>query len=73
MKLRIYNQCESELAAFGNLDNPDLYYEFYPDSYPGRRGKLFYVNNGTTLPDYMTVFNLLRDKFGFNTECNNNS
>ena len=24
----------------GNLDRSDLYYEYYPDRYPGRRGSL---------------------------------
>jgi len=39
MKLRLYTNLESECAAFGNLDRPDLYYEYYPEIYPGRRGK----------------------------------
>ena len=40
MKLRLYSHAEAEMQAFGNLDNPDLYYEFYPDLYPGRRGSM---------------------------------
>ncbi len=38
VKLRLYSQAESELQAFGSLDKPDLYYEFYPDAFAGRRG-----------------------------------
>jgi len=38
MKLRLYADAESECQAFGNLDSADLYYEFYPDTYGGRRG-----------------------------------
>ncbi|KAK3089070.1 hypothetical protein FSP39_000547 [Pinctada imbricata] len=40
MKLRLYNVAESELQAFQNLDTPDLYYEFYPHIYPGRKGSM---------------------------------
>lgn len=28
-----------EFEPFGNLDQPDLYYEYYPNVYPGRKGK----------------------------------
>ena len=38
IKLRLYTHAETELHAFGNLDKPDLYYEFYQDTYLGRRG-----------------------------------
>lgn len=27
-----------EFEAFGQLDQPDLYYEYFPTVYPGRRG-----------------------------------
>ena len=40
MKLRLYADAESECQAFGNLDSADLYYEFYPDVYGGRRGNV---------------------------------
>ena len=39
VKLRLCSQAESELQAFGSLDKPDLYYEFYPDVFHGRRGE----------------------------------
>ncbi|PNI72900.1 TRAPPC12 isoform 21, partial [Pan troglodytes] len=29
-----------EFEPFGNLDQPDLYYEYYPHVYPGRRGSM---------------------------------
>ncbi|CAH1773378.1 unnamed protein product [Owenia fusiformis] len=40
VKLRQYSLAESECAAFGNLDQPDMYYEFYTEQYPGRKGSL---------------------------------
>ena len=38
MKLHLYTTAESECLAFGNLDKPDLYFEYYPDVYPARKG-----------------------------------
>lgn len=38
IKLRYYSLAESELQAFHNLDTPDLYYEYYPGVYPGKKG-----------------------------------
>lgn len=38
MKLRLYSVAETELQAFKNLDTPDIYYDFYPQIYPGKRG-----------------------------------
>ena len=43
IKLRQYSAAESEVAAFGSLDQPDLYYEFYPDTYAGRRGLYLFL------------------------------
>nr|KAG5702081.1 hypothetical protein BaRGS_032330 [Batillaria attramentaria] len=40
VKLRVYETAESEMRAFQNLDTPDLYFEFYPQLYPGRRGSM---------------------------------
>jgi len=39
VKLRLYELAESEMKAFQTLDTPDLYFEFYPQRYPGRRGE----------------------------------
>lgn len=39
MKLGLFQNAEMEFEPFGNLDQPDLYYEYYPHVYPGRRGK----------------------------------
>lgn len=40
MKLRLYNIAETEYQAFQGLDTPDLYYEFYPHIFPGRKGSM---------------------------------
>lgn len=37
-KLNLFQNAELEFEPFGNLDQPDLYYEYYPAVYPGRRG-----------------------------------
>lgn len=37
-KLNLFQNAELEFEPFGNLDQPDLYYEYYPTVYPGRRG-----------------------------------
>ncbi|KAL2099149.1 hypothetical protein ACEWY4_005629 [Coilia grayii] len=39
-KLSLFQNAELELEPFGNLDQPDLYYEYYPSIYPGRRGSM---------------------------------
>ncbi|TMS20891.1 Trafficking protein particle complex subunit 12 [Larimichthys crocea] len=39
-KLNLFQNAELEFEPFGNLDHPDLYYEFYPAVYPGRRGSM---------------------------------
>ncbi|KAM3595545.1 uncharacterized protein V6R79_024864 [Siganus canaliculatus] len=39
-KLNLFQNAELEFEPFGNLDQPDLYYEFYPAVYPGRRGSM---------------------------------
>uniref|UniRef100_A0A8C7SW80 Trafficking protein particle complex subunit 12 n=1 Tax=Oncorhynchus mykiss TaxID=8022 RepID=A0A8C7SW80_ONCMY len=39
-KLSLFQNAEMELEPFGNLDQPDLYYEYYPTVYPGRRGSM---------------------------------
>uniref|UniRef100_A0A4W4EZA4 Trafficking protein particle complex subunit 12 n=1 Tax=Electrophorus electricus TaxID=8005 RepID=A0A4W4EZA4_ELEEL len=40
VKLTLFQNAELEFEPFGNLDQPDLYYEFYPAVYPGRRGSM---------------------------------
>ena len=39
MKLKLYQVAESELVPFLNFDKPDMYYEFYPEMHPGRKGE----------------------------------
>ncbi|ELW62333.1 Tetratricopeptide repeat protein 15 [Tupaia chinensis] len=40
VKLGLFQNADLELEPFGNLDQPDLYYEYYPHVYPGRRGSM---------------------------------
>lgn len=40
VKLGLFQNAEMELEPFGDLDRPDLYYEYYPHVYPGRRGSM---------------------------------
>uniref|UniRef100_A0A7N9ATZ2 Trafficking protein particle complex subunit 12 n=1 Tax=Mastacembelus armatus TaxID=205130 RepID=A0A7N9ATZ2_9TELE len=39
-KLNLFQNAELEFEPFGNLDQPDLYYEYYPTVYPGRKGSM---------------------------------
>ena len=36
--LRMFKEAELETMAFGALDNPDLYYQYHRQSYPGKTG-----------------------------------
>ncbi|KAE8604976.1 hypothetical protein XENTR_v10014919 [Xenopus tropicalis] len=40
VKLGLFQNAEMEFEPFKNLDQPDLYYEYYPQVYPGRRGSM---------------------------------
>uniref|UniRef100_A0A8C3QI62 Trafficking protein particle complex subunit 12 n=1 Tax=Cyanoderma ruficeps TaxID=181631 RepID=A0A8C3QI62_9PASS len=40
VKLNLFQSAEMEFEPFGNLDQPDLYYEYYPNVYPGRKGSM---------------------------------
>lgn len=40
-KLKLYEMAAMELTPFGNMDNPDLYYEYYPGLYPGKTDLAF--------------------------------
>lgn len=40
IKLRRFSLAEVECQYFGDLDAPDLYFEFYPELYGGRRGSM---------------------------------
>ena len=58
--MRRYKEAELELAAFRELDNPDLYYQYHVHSYPGKTGEhldtiiycLVYCLVYHTLPNY---------------------
>ncbi|XP_067099224.1 trafficking protein particle complex subunit 12 isoform X1 [Osmerus mordax] len=40
IKLSLFQNAEIEMEPFGSMDQPDLYYEYYPTVYPGRRGSM---------------------------------
>lgn len=40
VKLRSFSLAEVESEPFGNVDNPDLYFQFYPELYGGRMGSM---------------------------------
>ncbi|XP_075717260.1 trafficking protein particle complex subunit 12 isoform X1 [Rhinoderma darwinii] len=40
VKLGLFQNAEMEFEPFKILDQPDLYYEYYPHVYPGRRGSI---------------------------------
>ncbi|XP_058143921.1 trafficking protein particle complex subunit 12 isoform X2 [Dasypus novemcinctus] len=40
VKLGLFQNAEMEFEPFGDLDKPDLYYEYYPHVYPGRKGSM---------------------------------
>ncbi|KAG5894701.1 hypothetical protein JTB14_034749 [Gonioctena quinquepunctata] len=40
VKTKLFNIASAEAEPFGNLDRPDLYYQFYPEMYGGRSGSI---------------------------------
>ncbi len=40
MKLKQFSVAELEAEPFGDLDRPDLYFQFYPEMHPNRRGSM---------------------------------
>ena len=40
VKLKQFSNAEVEAEAFGDLDRPDLYFEYYPEVYQERRGSM---------------------------------
>ncbi|XP_063708108.1 trafficking protein particle complex subunit 12 [Culicoides brevitarsis] len=40
LRLGQYDICVKEAEPFGKLNNPDMYFENYPELYPGRKGSL---------------------------------
>ena len=42
--LRMFKEAELEMTAFGELENPDLYYQYHRQSYPGKTGLTGFLN-----------------------------
>jgi hypothetical protein len=42
--LRLYREAELEMQAFGEMLNPDLYYQYHTISYPGMKGGIVSAN-----------------------------
>ncbi|XP_078486641.1 trafficking protein particle complex subunit 12-like [Ciona intestinalis] len=40
IRLKLYELSETEINQFGDFDKADLYFGFYPDLYPGKRGSM---------------------------------
>ncbi|XP_014673487.1 PREDICTED: trafficking protein particle complex subunit 12-like isoform X2 [Priapulus caudatus] len=40
MRLGQYNSAEVEIESFGDMDRPDIYYDYYQDAYNCRRGSI---------------------------------
>jgi len=40
VKLRMFSSAEAELNAFKEFDAPDLYYQYYPELYQGKKGSI---------------------------------
>ncbi|XP_072376597.1 trafficking protein particle complex subunit 12 [Diabrotica undecimpunctata] len=40
IKTKLFNIASAEAEPFGNLDKPDMYFQFYPDMYGGRPGSM---------------------------------
>ncbi|XP_055317272.1 trafficking protein particle complex subunit 12 [Sitodiplosis mosellana] len=40
IKLGEYDLCKREAEAFGLLERPDMYYDFYPEAYNNRKGSM---------------------------------
>eukprot|EP00092_Neocalanus_flemingeri_P034874 GFUD01037949.1.p1 GENE.GFUD01037949.1~~GFUD01037949.1.p1 ORF type:complete len:922 (+),score=262.07 GFUD01037949.1:67-2832(+) len=71
VKLRQFSVAEAEAAAFGELDSPDLFFQYYPELYPNRRGSLIPwslrlllaelpMYNNKQVPAMNKLFHLLR-------------
>jgi len=71
VKLRQFSVAEAEAAAFGDLDSPDLFYQYYPELYPNRRGSIvpwslrlllaeLPMYNNKQVPAMNKLFHLLR-------------
>ncbi len=39
MHLHLFKEAELELQAFGEMLNPDLYYQYHTHQYPGKKGQ----------------------------------
>lgn len=62
IRIREFKIAESEMEAFKDFENPDMYYEYYQDSYgQGRKGSMvpFYFRLiAAELPQYASKLNI---------------
>lgn len=65
VKLNLFQNAEMEFEPFGNLDQPDLYYEYYPNVYPGRKGKTVDYEIFLFLPFLPVIIKYWLDSGGF--------
>lgn len=75
-KLNLFQNAEMEFEPFGQLDQPDLYYEYFPNVYPGRRGMCMHIHTHThTQRMYKDSVNIIMFKYNrsfFVIVCNCN-
>lgn len=65
LKLGHSDLCQAEIEAFGALNRSDIYYEYYPEMYMGRKGSMASFSFRllhAELPLYMGSFKLSMDR-----------
>ena len=58
-----YREAEVEMEAFGDLSNPDLYYQYHTHNYPEKSGEFTVVCVCESLPLYSPVYTETLNRF----------
>ena len=58
-----YREAEVEMEAFGDLSNPDLYYQYHTHNYPEQSGEFTVVCVCESLPLYSPVYTETLNRF----------
>lgn len=65
VKIGNFDLCQVEIEAFGLLNRPDIYFDYYPEMYAGRKGSMASFSFRlllAELPLYMGSFKLAMDR-----------